>query len=268
MPRVRCWTVDAFTNRAFGGNAAAVCWLEREADAEWMQNVAAEMNLSETAFVRPLNDGLELRWFTPEVEVDLCGHATLATSHAILSAGLVSREQPLRYHTRSGVLTCTVDGDFLELDFPALPATEVEPPPGLLQALRIPNPLFVGRSKFDYLVEVESPDAVRAVNPDYAMLREVPTRGIMVTARSHEPPYDFASRFFAPSVGINEDPVCGSAHCTLGPYWAAKIGKTELLAQQVSKRIGILRLRMAGDRVKLGGQAVTVWEGELLDSPV
>lgn len=266
MPRVRCWQVDAFTDRPFAGNPAAVCWLDRPAPDEWMQSVAAEMNLSETAFARPLGDELELRWFTPTVEVDLCGHATLATAHALWSAGLVPPDRQLRFHTKSGLLTCDRAGEFLELNFPALPATEAEPSPGVLEALGMTTPVFVGRNRFDHLVVLDSPAAVRSVRPNFRQLGEIPTRGVIVTAQADGQPYDFVSRFFAPAVGVDEDPVCGSAHCCLAPWWAERLGKSELLAHQISARGGILRLKPRGDRVILGGQAVTVWQGELLEA--
>ena len=264
MSQVKCWQVDAFTDRPFAGNPAAVCWLEEEADPAWMQAVAAEMNLSETAFVRRLDDRLELRWFTPTVEVDLCGHATLATSHALWSAGIASAEERLRFHTKSGLLTCSRSGEFIELDFPILPASPVPPSDGLLEALGTGKPHFVGKTKLDHLVVLDGPDAVRALRPDFRKLMEVRTRGVIVTAHSDDPRYDFISRFFAPAVGIDEDPVCGSAHCCLTPYWAEQLGKRELTAYQASARGGVLRVRLNGDRVILGGQAVIVWEGELL----
>jgi PhzF family phenazine biosynthesis protein len=263
MPSIPCWQVDAFTDRPFGGNPAAVCWLESEADPIWMQSVASEMNLSETAFVRRLPEGLELRWFTPTVEVDLCGHATLATAHALWSEGLALSDTALRFHTKSGLLTCTRTGDFIELDFPSMPATAVAPPAGLIAALGI-TPQFVGQSRFDTLAVLASADEVRNVRPNFQQLGQIPTRGVIVTALSDDPKFDFVSRFFAPAVGVDEDPVCGSAHCCLAPYWAEKLGKTELLAFQASARGGVLRLRLNGDRVALGGQAVTVWRGELL----
>lgn len=269
MPPIPCWQVDAFTNRPFGGNPAAVCWLESEADAAWMQSVAAEMNLSETAFVRPLNGDFELRWFTPTVEVDLCGHATLATAHAMWSSGRVEPTRVLKFHTRSGLLTCTRTADapsgepFLELDFPATPPMSIATPPELAEALGV-TPLEVGQTRFDYLVRLESEAAVRQVRPDYTRLRAIPVRGVIVTAPSDDPAYDCASRFFAPAVGVDEDPVCGSAHCALAPYWGERLGKQDLMAHQVSAREGILRLRRRGERVLLGGQAVTVWRGELL----
>lgn len=262
MSGVPCWQVDAFTNCPFGGNPAAVCWLEQPADPEWMQSVAMEMNLSETAFVRPLGADYELRWFTPTVEVDLCGHATLATAHALWSSETVSAPGPLRFQTRSGLLTCEQNGDWLELNFPALPAVAAEPAPGVLAALGVSAPRFVARNQFDHLVVLDSPAAVLAVQPDFRQLGAVPTRGVIVTARDDSQPYDFVSRFFAPAVGVDEDPVCGSAHCCLAPYWAAQLGKRDLLAHQVSRRGGVLRLRTEGDRVVLGGQAVTVWSGQ------
>jgi predicted PhzF superfamily epimerase YddE/YHI9 len=263
MSRVRCWQVDAFTDRPFAGNPAAVCWLEREADPQWMQNVAAEMNLSETTFVRRLDDELELRWFTPCAEVDLCGHATLATAHALWSAGLVD-DGPIRFRTLSGVLTCTRAGEFVELDFPALPVSAAEPAKGLLESLGVDDPSFVGRSKYDWLVLLDSADRVRSVRPDFRRLGEIPTRGVIVTAAADDPQFDFVSRFFAPALGIDEDPVCGSAHCSLAPFWSERLDKPALVARQVSARGGVLRLRVNGERVVLAGQAVTVWQGELL----
>lgn len=263
MSSIRCWQVDAFTNRPFGGNPAAVCWLDAPADSHWMQSVAAEMNLSETAFVRRLPEGLELRWFTPTVEVDLCGHATLATAHALWSSDLVPGDQPLRFHTRSGVLTCTKDGSFIELDFPATPPAAVAAPATLSEALGA-EPIFVGKSRFDVLAVFDSAETVRTLKPDCRKLEQIPARGVIITAPADEPGFDFVSRFFAPAVGVDEDPVCGSAHCCLTPYWSDRLNKTELMAHQVSARGGILRLKLNGDRVILGGQAVTVWRGELL----
>jgi len=263
MPPVKCWQVDAFTDHLFGGNPAAICWLDHEADPQWMQCVAAEMNLSETAFVRQLPEGLELRWFTPTVEVDLCGHATLATAHALWWSNLVPQGEPLKFQTASGVLTCTQAGEFIELDFPATPAVPVDIPVELSAALGA-TPLSLGKSRFDYLALFESAAIVRSLRPDFRKLEQIPVRGVIVTAPSADPRYDFVDRFFAPAVGVDEDPVCGSAHCCLTPYWAERLGKTELTAHQVSARGGHLRLKLNGDRVILGGQAVTVWHGELL----
>ncbi len=263
MAPVLCWQVDAFTDRPFGGNPAAVCWLEQPADPAWMQAVASEMNLSETAFVYPLPEGLSLRWFTPTVEVDLCGHATLATAHALWTSKLYSVSDTLRFHTKSGLLTCQHSGKFIELDFPATPSSPAVPADGLVAALGA-EPAFVGKSRFDYLVAFDSAETVRKLRPDYQKLGAVPCRGVIATAQSDDPQFDFISRFFAPAVGVNEDPVCGSAHCALTPYWAARLAKQELMAYQASARGGVLRLRLNGDRVILGGQAVTVWRGELL----
>ena len=260
--RVRCWQVDAFTDRPFSGNPAAVCYLEREADAAWMQAVAVEMNLSETAFVRRQEDGYELRWFTPAAEVDLCGHATLASAHALWESDLAAAQAPLRFHTRSGVLTCTQSGGFIELDFPALPAYETKPPDELLEALGC-EAVFVGRTKYDYLLELRSPQAVRACQPDFRKLIKVPTRGIIITSRADDAHYDFISRTFFPAIGVDEDPVCGSAHCSTAVYWGERLAKRELLAYQASQRGGVVRIRCNGERVILGGQAVTVWEGSL-----
>ncbi len=263
MQGIRTFQIDAFTDRPFAGNPAAVCLLEEERDAEWMQAVAAEMNLSETAFVCSLEDGFALRWFTPAIEVELCGHATLASAHALWSVGAVGSDQTIRFHTLSGILTCTQDEGFIQLDFPATPAHEAEPPTGLLDALGV-LPLFAGRSKFDICIVVESEQVVRSLKPDFARLREISMRGVMVTSTSNDPQFDFVSRYFAPAAGIDEDPVTGSAHCCLGPLWHERLGKTEMTAFQASARGGIVRVRMNGDRVILGGRAVTVLKGELV----
>lgn len=256
---MRLLQIDAFTAQAFRGNPAAVCLLDRERDERWMQDVAAEMNLSETAFLLRREDGdYSLRWFTPAVEVALCGHATLASAHALYEEhGL----QSVRFHTKSGILTAVRSGDAIELDFPATPEERADAPDGLLESLGIANPVYVGRNRFDFLVEVASEDEVRALDPDHAQLRRIPVRGVIVTSRSRD--FDFVSRFFAPGSGIDEDPVTGSAHCCLTPYWSAKLGKDAMTAFQASKRGGVVRVRLAGDRVKLGGEAVTVLRGEL-----
>lgn len=266
MSRIPCWQVDAFTDRPFAGNPAAVVWLEGDADADpvWMQHVAAEMNLAETAFIRKrADDGYDLRWFTPKVEVDLCGHATLASAHVLWASGTVA-DHPLRFHTRSGVLTCSRNGDLIELNFPATPPKGATVDPAVLSALGATKPVFFGRSRFDVLVQLATPAEVRALQPDLRKLAAADARGVIVTAVSDDPRYDFVSRFFAPRVGVDEDPVTGSAHCALTPYWAGKLGKTEMTAFQASERGGVLHLRLAGDRVILGGHAVTVWEGHLV----
>jgi|SRR5581483_316755 len=260
---MRLLQIDAFTDQPFRGNPAAVCLLDRERDAAWMQNVGAEMNLSETAFLLPRGDGWSLRWFTPAVEVDLCGHATLASAHALWEERLLAPSETARFHTRSGLLTARQSDGWIELDFPATPAQPAEAPAELLTALGVTSPGYVGRNKFDYIVEVASEDEIRKLNPDHARLRTLPVRGVIVTSRGANGGYDFVSRFFAPGSGVDEDPVTGSAHCCLTPYWSERLKKQELVAFQASRRGGMLRLRLAGDRVKIAGRAVTVLRGKL-----
>jgi PhzF family phenazine biosynthesis protein len=248
-----------------------------------MQQVAQEMNLSETAFVIPDGSDFQLRWFTPTVEVDLCGHATLASAHILWEAGYLYPGEQARFHTRSGLLTADRLEDAIELDFPAVQVEPVEPPSGLLDALGV-QPRFVGKIKFDYLLELADASAVRRVAPDFGALAKIPARGIIVTSRNEETAqedetteqtasdatlfderaYDFISRFFAPAAGVNEDPVTGSAHCALGPYWADLLGKQSFLAYQASARGGTVQVTVDGDRVRLGGRAVTVLRGELV----
>lgn len=256
--------IDAFTSEAFRGNPAGVCLLSAPATERWMQNVAAEMNLAETAFVVADRDAFGLRWFTPTVEVDLCGHATLAAAHALWETGRLGRDTVARFETKSGRLSAAPAGDWIELDFPSTPADPAPTPSGMLEALGVTAPVHVGLSKFDYLVEVADEQTVRCLTPDFAGLRSLEARGVMVTSRATAPGVDFVSRFFAPGSGIDEDPVTGSAHCCLAPYWSAKLGKSEFVAHQLSARGGVVRLRLEGDRVKLLGQAVTVFRGELL----
>jgi PhzF family phenazine biosynthesis protein len=252
------YQVDAFRADGFLGNPAGVCVLESEAADGWMQTIAAKMNLSETAFLRQLNDGeFHLRWFTPKAEVKLCGHATLASAHLLWERGLLKAGQPARFQTLSGLLVARRDGELITLDFPAKPAKAVESVPGLLEALGVAG-LYVGRSEFDYLVEVSSAEALRNMRPDFVALAKLPVRGVIATARSDDARFDFLSRFFAPAVGVNEDPVTGSAHCTLVPYWAGKLGKTKFVACQVSERGGVLNLELEGDRVRLAGKAKTM----------
>jgi PhzF family phenazine biosynthesis protein len=255
--------VDAFTDRPFAGNPAAICVLPAERDARWMQDVAREMNVSETAFLVRQDDGYNLRWFTPAIEVDLCGHATLASAHVLWEDGHLRPDQQARFWTRSGLLTANRRDPWIELDFPATPEEPGAAPPDLASALGV-TPKYVGRSRFDYLVEVESEAVVRGLQPDFAAIRALPVRGIIVTSAAASPEYDFVSRFFASRSGIDEDPVTGSAHCCLAPFWGARLGKRELVGYQASARGGVVRVRLAGDRVRLGGQAVTVLRGELL----
>jgi len=256
--------IDAFAAKPFAGNPAAVCVLPAAREASWMQNVAREMNLSETAFLVPAADGFDLRWFTPVGEVDLCGHATLASAHALWDCGHLKPDQQARFHTRSGLLTADKRGDWIEMDFPVKAEETAAAPPGLTEALGV-KPQYVGRNKFDYIVEVESETTLRNLKPNFSLLSEVTARGVIVTALPESNGFDFLSRFFAPAVGINEDPVTGSAHCCLAPYWSKRLGKTELTAYQASARGGVVRLHLNGDRVLIGGQAVTVLRGELFD---
>lgn len=267
-------TVDAFTSEPFRGNPAAVCVLDVPAHEPWMRAVAAEMNLAETAFLwRESDDAWRLRWFTPKVEVDLCGHATLAAAHVLWESGVCPQNTSIRFKTRSGMLIATRRGDWIELDFPTLSTDPCEPPQGLAEALNIISSStrdairFVGRTPFDLFVEVESESMLRSLEPDFRGLKPLAPRGVIVTSRpndeSRQRGFDFISRFFAPAAGIDEDPVTGSAHCALGAYWQAGLGKDSLLAYQASPRGGVVRLRVAGDRTILGGQAVTVLQATL-----
>ena len=278
--------IDAFADRPFAGNPAAVCLLppQMRVDDAWMAHVAREMNLSETAFLVPTDDGaFSLRWFTPKVEVALCGHATLASAHALWETGVLAPGEPARFDTQSGRLTCRQSASGrIEMDFPAKLAAPAEAPEALFPALGVEpvKALAVLRNAFDYLVEVDCEATVRALDPDHGRLRTLPVRGVIVTSRAdHNGPklwpdqdnaperaaYDFVSRFFAPGSGVDEDPVTGSAHCALAPYWAAKLGRTELVGYQASARGGTVWTRLEGDRVVLGGYAVTVLRG-LLDA--
>ncbi|MFO0879406.1 MAG: PhzF family phenazine biosynthesis protein [Gemmataceae bacterium] len=259
---IRYFIIDAFTERPFAGNPAAVVLLSRWPRDGWLGQVAAEMNLSETAFLVPSATGYDLRWFTPTVEVDLCGHATLASTRALLELGQVAPGGEVRFATRSGTLTARVTATEIELNFPVKREQPAEPPAGLIEALGL-VPRYVGRNAFDYLVEAESEAVVRSLTPDFGRLSAVACRGIIVTARSDDPAYDFVSRFFAPAAGVNEDPVTGSAHCALAAFWAPRLGKTQFRAYQASRRGGVLRVELAGERVLLGGQAVIVARGEL-----
>jgi len=265
--------VDAFTAEPFAGNPAAVCLLEpgEDADPGWMQLVAAEMNLSETAFLAPGDRAAAygLRWFTPTVEAELCGHATLASAHVLWAEGRVPAGQAIRFDTASGSLAARRGDDgTIWLDFPATPAEPVDPPPGLVEGLGAEAPRWVGLGRFDYLVELEDEAAVRDLAPDPRRLGWLGSRGVIVTAAAGSAGgsggYDFVSRCFAPGAGIDEDPVTGSAHCTLGPFWAGRLGRDELTGFQASARGGLVQVRPDGDRVHLGGRAVTVLRGQLV----
>ncbi len=256
--------VDAFTNRPFQGNPAAVCILREARDAQWMQNIALEMNLSETAFLVEQKDGFDLRWFTPACEVDLCGHATLASAHVLWETGVLSPSQEAYFHTRSGLLSARKKGEWIEMNFPAEPANPCEYPTELREALGLaPSDAAGLKNRLDYLIEVDSEQTVRNMKPDFNRLTAIQVRGVIVTSRSESTEYDFVSRFFAPGVGIHEDPVTGSAHCCLAPYWSQILGKASMVGYQASARGGIVRVQVIGDRVILGGQAVTVMRGEL-----
>jgi PhzF family phenazine biosynthesis protein len=254
--------VDAFTDRPFAGNPAAVCVLPAWKGDRWHQAVARDMSLSETAFLVKNADGFELRWFTPTVEVALCGHATLASAHVLWQQSHAAGDE-IHFSTRSGILKAIRRGDEIELDFPVKPEEEAQAPPGLLEALGV-SATYVGRNQFDYLVEVESEVALRGIAPDFRRLAAVPVRGVIVTSRSASTRFDFVSRFFAPASGVDEDPVTGSAHCCLGDFWRKRLGKTEFTAFQASPRGGVVKVRVVKDRVFLGGKAVTVARGELL----
>jgi PhzF family phenazine biosynthesis protein len=260
---LRITQIDAFTDRPFAGNPAAVCLMEKPPEDSWMQLIAREMNLSETAFLLPQDDGFGLRWFTPTVEVDLCGHATLASAHYLWEQGHLAADVPARFHTRSGLLTAEKQGTWIEMDFPATPAEPDTSAEVLESALGV-TASFVGRTRFDYVVEAVAEEAVRAINPDFKALGRLKARGVIVTSRASGSGYDYVSRFFAPAFGIDEDPVTGSAHCCLGPFWKERLGRDNLVGYQASARGGFVRTRCVDDRVRISGQAVTVLRGELV----
>jgi len=257
--------VDAFARGPFTGNPAAVCLLSSAREAEWMQKVAMEMNLSETAFVARRADGdWDLRWFTPAVEVDLCGHATLASAHVLWEDGILAGDAAARFHTRSGLLSAIrVGGDQIELNFPVKTREPIERAPDLAPALGA-RVLELQKNEFDYLAVLESDEVVVGLRPDVRAIAKLGVRGVIVTAESSDPAFDFVSRFFAPGAGVDEDPVTGSAHCFLAPYWADRLGRTKLLGHQVSRRGGVVGVTLEGDRVRLAGKAVTTSRGELL----
>ena len=257
------YQVDAFTTQPFKGNPAAVCPLPEPASAAWMQSLAGEMNLSETAFLVRQQEDFNLRWFTPLLEVDLCGHATLASAHILWETGVLSTLQTARFHTRSGLLTARKEAGWIEMDFPAKPAQTTKAPAGLLEALGV-TAVTVGRNQFDYIVEIADPETLRGLQPDFSQLMKVKARGVIVTSRSDTAEFDFISRFFAPAAGVLEDPVTGSAHCCLAPFWGKRLGKEAFTAFQASQRGGIVRCRLDGERVILSGQAVTVMRAELV----
>jgi PhzF family phenazine biosynthesis protein len=265
------WHIDAFSEQPFGGNPAAVCLLSAPAEATWMQALAAEMNLSETAFLVRQGDGFSLRWFTPILETDLCGHATLASAHALWEQGLVDAGATIRFQTRSGELTASRRDGLIWLDLPVWAAEPTPLPPSVLAALGV-SPIWTGIAgpgdnpasvQRNYLVILENARAVRQAHPDFAALRAATASGAIVSSRGEDSSYHFISRYFAPGAGIDEDPVTGSAHCTLGPYWADQLGMANLAAYQASARGGEIWVRVRDDRVRVGGKAVTVVRGSL-----
>jgi PhzF family phenazine biosynthesis protein len=266
--------VDAFTAEPYHGNPAGICVLAATVSDEWMQSVAIEMNHAETAFLLRNGDDYDLRWFTPGGEVDLCGHATLASAHYLWETGALARGEQARFHTRSGLLTAdqlALDGKpWIELDFPSEPVKPAAAPPNIASML-CAEPVFVGRNRMDYLIELKDEARVRSLQPDLKQIASLSAtedvRGIIVTAASTNRDADIVSRCFYPRFHIDEDPVTGSAHCALAPYWIPRVGKQEIVAYQASPRGGWLRLRLAGNRVKLRGQAVTTLRGELAHKP-
>lgn len=262
MNRLKYFIVDAFTNRPFAGNPAAVVPLDHWPDDVWLQNVAMEMNLSETAYLVSNAQGYDLRWFTPKVEVDLCGHATLASAIVLAHLGILVDGANVAFSTRSGILRAERHGSRFQLDFPIKAEEATEPPPGLFESLNVSS-RYVGRNQFDYLVEVESEAALRSLAPDFKRLATVECRGVIVTACSDDPKYDFVSRFFAPAAGIDEDPVTGSAHCCLADFWGKRLNKTKMIGHQISARGGVVHVEVRGERVMLGGEGVIFAQGEL-----
>lgn len=260
---MKLYQVDAFTDTPFSGNPAAVCILDRMPAEAWMQNIAREMNLAETAFLVREEDAFHLRWFTPVYEVDLCGHATLASAHTLWETGLLEPSEKAVFRTRSGQLIARMKGDQIELDFPDEAPSQQNPPPGLLAALNV-EPVFTGANRMDQFVVVKDEHIVRSLQPDLFALSKVDMRGVIVTAPAENKPYDFVSRFFAPGAGVDEDPVTGSAHCCLAPYWVGRLGRNPLKAFQASARGGSLEVACHEGRVLLRGRAVTVFTAELV----
>lgn len=265
------WQVNAFADRPFTGNPAAVCILPSYPSDQWLQNVAAEMNLSETSFIVPTDEAnrFHLRWFTPTTEVDLCGHATLAAAHTLIEQNLITTDSAIRFQTRSGELRCSRSGQRITLDFPLTPTEENvdgSTKAALLAALGLAEALVM-RTKLDMVAVVNHASIVKSLRPNFSLLESIETRGVAVTAASQTAGIDFVSRFFAPRFGINEDPVTGSAHCCLAPYWGERLRKTSVVGYQASARGGTVYCEIASDRVLLTGSAVTIWEGRLLVTP-
>jgi PhzF family phenazine biosynthesis protein len=262
---VKLFQVDSFAQSPFTGNPAAVCLLTEPADERWMQQVAGEMNLAATAFIEPPSSegAFALRWFSPRVELTLCGHGTLAAAHVLWHEGLLDPKGRATFLTRAGVLAARREGAWIYLDFPSEPSDPDEEIREEITKALGASTRYVGRNRLDYLVEVESEDVVRGLDPDLTAVGALPGRGVIVTGPGSGE-YDFVSRYFAPAIGIDEDHATGSAHCCLGPFWGPRLGKDELLAYQASPRGGVLRVRLAGGRVELGGTAVTVLRGQVV----
>ncbi|MFJ7931337.1 PhzF family phenazine biosynthesis protein [Peribacillus sp. NPDC096448] len=254
--------INTFTDQPFKGNPAAVCLLTGESDSEWMQRMAKEINMPVTAFIHLHKAEWQLRWFTPSIEIPICGHGTLASSFFLWGKGYVPRDRPIVYQTKSGLLTARFVHGMVQLEFPPLIEQETAVPESLIKALGV-VPAYVGQSKWDYLVEVQSEEIVRNMKPDIGSIAQLPIRGVIVTSRSDSGEYDFVSRFFSPAQGLDEDHVTGSAHCCLGPYWKRKLDKSSFIAYQASERGGLLKVEVTEDTVKLSGHAVTIFEGSL-----
>ncbi|MGG3574205.1 PhzF family phenazine biosynthesis protein [Bacillus gobiensis] len=256
------YTVDAFTNRTFSGNPAAVCLLKEELPDSVLQSIATEMNLSETAFVIKENEGYNLRWFTPKVEVDLCGHATLSAAHVLWERNEVNEDQPITFSSLSGPLTAKKSGGWIELDFPTEAPVSCPVSTELKEAIHAPI-VEAAKNRLDYIIEVENEQQVRNIAFDTEKMTALTKRGFLITSKSERPDVDFVSRCFFPTLGVLEDPVTGSAHCGLAPYWAKKLAKKEFFAEQLSERGGRLKVVLQGDRCLLKGEAITVLKGEL-----
>ncbi|KKO54429.1 PhzF family phenazine biosynthesis protein [Paenibacillus sp. DMB20] len=259
---MKIYVADAFTDQPYHGNPARVCIMQAAKPDSWMQHIAAEMNLSETAFLLEQGDSYRLRWFTPKAEVDLCGHATLASAHILWEKGLTN-EAEIRFTTKSGLLTASKQKDgWICLNFPLEPESPCIPPQALIDGLGT-DYVYIGKNRMDYLVELESEEMVRNLTPDFNLWKSVEARGVIVTSKSGREGVDFVSRCFYPAVGVNEDPVTGSAHCCLGPYWQKRMNRNELTAKQISARTGTLKLKVNPERIDIMGQAVTTLSGTL-----
>jgi len=261
---MKVYQVDAFTDIIFKGNPAGVCILSGPVHEKWMQDISMEMNLSETAFLYRQKDGFNLRWFTPEEEEELCGHATLSSAHILWETGELDHSDEAIFYTRSGRLTAKKDGEYIVLDFPMEEDTQVATPKLIELSLGVPI-LYTGKNRMDYIVEVEDEEVVRNLQPDFDILAGLEARGLIITSRSTDKRYDFVSRFFSPGSDIHEDPVTGSAHCCLAPFWEKRLGKKKFVAYQSSKRGGLLKVTTSGNRVNIAGKAVTVFCAEFPD---